>query len=223
MEDVKIFVRSILVSKQHGVKQSLIEKDYQDLVGEKLPWKELGFKTLFDLLTSIPDVAKLEWREDDGDNRVFAVLDGESYASLHAKRMSVKGYGKGSRALNPDEIRMWKIKRGQERSFSDSSASNRSNVSKKEAKRKYKCNNKKKNNIKQSSNQTINGDHQSFQTTIKVKEDPPSRPNDINNAKYGDLQPNMKGLYTLCVKLKYQTGFNELSLVRSNWKPFCSV
>eukprot|EP00795_Rhopilema_esculentum_P006078 gene6078-11461_t len=203
MEDVKIFVRSILVSKQHGVKQSLIEKDYHDLVGEKLPWKELGFKTLFDLLTSIPDVAKLEWREDDGDNRVFAVLDGESYASLHAKRMSVKGYGKGSRALNPDEIRMWKIKRGQERSFSDSSASNKSIK---------KNNNKKKNNIKQSSNQTINGCFQSFQTTIKAKEDPASRPKDVDNAKYGDLQPNMKGLYTLCVKLKYQTGFNELSL-----------
>lgn len=119
LEDAKVFLRSTLLSKKHGIKQSSIEKDYEELVGETLPWRKLGFKTLFDFLLSIPEVAKLEWREEDEDNRVFAVLDKESYASLHAKRMSVKGFGRGSKPLSPEEMKQWQETHGSSPSESE--------------------------------------------------------------------------------------------------------
>ena len=108
LEDVKINLRSVLVSMPKGCKQSNIAKDYKEFLGEMLPYRALGFKNLYELLISIPDVAKLEFRKEDEDNRVFAVLDKNSYSSLHAKRMSVKGFGRGTKALSPEEIEQWK-------------------------------------------------------------------------------------------------------------------
>ena len=111
-DDVKQFLRSILVSKK-GVKQSRVEHDYKELVGESLPWRKLGFKSLFDFLMSLPDVTKLEWRENDEENRVFAVLDKNAFASLHAKRMSERGFGQGTKPRSPKEIAEWKARRRQ--------------------------------------------------------------------------------------------------------------
>eukprot|EP00794_Sanderia_malayensis_P006661 gene6661-7413_t len=109
-DDVKQFLRSILMAKS-GVKQSRIEHDYSQLVGEILPWRKLGFESLFEFLMSIPDVVKLEWREKDEDNRVFAVLDKNCFNSVHAKRMADGGFGQGTKPLSPSEIAEWKAKK----------------------------------------------------------------------------------------------------------------
>eukprot|EP00794_Sanderia_malayensis_P009430 gene9430-10417_t len=109
-DDVKQFLRSILMAKS-GVKQSRIEHDYSQLVGEILPWRKLGFESLFEFLMSIPDVVKLEWREKDEDNRVFAVLDKTCFNSVHAKRMADGGFGQGTKPLSPSEIAEWRARK----------------------------------------------------------------------------------------------------------------
>ena len=214
LEDAKLFLRSTLVSKQHGVQQSKIEHDYEELVGEKLPWQKLGFKNLFEFLMSIPEVAKLEWREEDEDNRVFAVLDGDSYASLHAKRMSVKGFGRGSRPLNPDEINEWKIMHGSSTSESDV-RKNGKKLKNKNNKNSNKSGNQKinngpaKNQPKKTNNDVSHLNHKSFSDN-NLKYMPVSSSQQSQGlagagetlSKYKGLLPNAKGLYSLCVQLK---------------------
>ena len=84
-EDVKSFLRSVLISS-NGVKESRVHKDYQDLSGERLLWKNYGFKSLNEFLTALPDVCVLQYSPKDKENLVYAVELEGTYMSSHAKK-----------------------------------------------------------------------------------------------------------------------------------------
>ena len=83
--DVKSFLRSVLISS-NGVKESKVQKDYHELSGERLMWKDYGFKSLNEFLTALPDVCLLEYSAKDKENRVYAVRLEGTYMSSHAKK-----------------------------------------------------------------------------------------------------------------------------------------
>jgi hypothetical protein len=83
--DVKSFLRSVLISS-NGVKESRVEKDYHELSGEKLLWKNYGFKSLNEFLNAMPDVCVLQYSAKDRENRVYAVHLKGTYMSSHAKK-----------------------------------------------------------------------------------------------------------------------------------------
>lgn len=235
LEDVKLNLRSVLVSMPKGCKQSNIARDYKEFLGEMLPWRTLGFKNLYELLISMPDVAKLEFRQEDEDNRVFAVLDRNSYSSLHAKRMSVKGFGRGTKALSPEEIEQWKRNKLHGGSNSTSSAGG------------LRTNNTKNtcglgavsNNIPNGPSQNIVTNHQipcnsiTPQLTVNLNQTGPNKivaeskgslkitirntdatpASVVEQSKYKDFVPNLEGIYSLFIKLEYRNNVAHLDKV----------
>jgi len=219
LQDAKEFLRATLVSKSHGVQQSKLEKEYEELtVGEKIPWMKLGFNSLFEFLMSMPDVAKLEWRKEDQDNRVFAVLDKETFTSLHARKMSEKGFGRGTKALSPEEIKQWK--QANEISILESDASkNDKKKQNKQKKRSNKTNSRKKSN-KLNGSIKIAASSTSSDSSVSDHIPKSKSDNDVGEPcvmsrkeseepnigvsipeKYKGVLPNAKGLYSICVKL----------------------
>ncbi|XP_046854938.1 uncharacterized protein LOC124447961 isoform X3 [Xenia sp. Carnegie-2017] len=83
--EVKSFLRSVLVSSK-GVKESRVQNDYRELIGEKLMWRNYGFNSLNEFLKAIPDVCTLEYNSKDKENRVYAVHVDGIYMSSHAKK-----------------------------------------------------------------------------------------------------------------------------------------
>lgn len=83
--EVKSFLRSVLVSSK-GVKESRVQNDYRELIGEKLMWRNYGFNSLNEFLKAIPDVCTLEYNSKDKENRVYAVHIDGIFMSSHAKK-----------------------------------------------------------------------------------------------------------------------------------------
>lgn len=89
-DDVKVFLRSIL-STSAGIHQEKVCKEYKDMTGDILPFKELGYKNLYSFLLALEgEVTRLEFDEKCGDNIVYVVLDETKFASGHAKKNSKK-------------------------------------------------------------------------------------------------------------------------------------
>lgn len=84
-EEIKNFLRSVLISSK-GVKESRVQKDYHELAGEKLMWKNYGFLSLNEFLKALPDVCTLQYSAKDKENRVYAVEKEGTYMSSHAKK-----------------------------------------------------------------------------------------------------------------------------------------
>ncbi|XP_028416942.1 uncharacterized protein LOC114541155 [Dendronephthya gigantea] len=84
-EEIKSFLRSVLISS-NGVKQSRVQKDYHELAGERLMWKNYGFSSLNEFLKALPDVCMLQYSPKDKENRVYAVQKEGTYMSSHAKK-----------------------------------------------------------------------------------------------------------------------------------------
>lgn len=83
--EMKMFLRSVCMSA-NGVKESKLEKDYFDLACEKLNWRKLGFRSLREFLSAIPDVCRLQYNTKDKENRVYAVELKGTFMSSHAKK-----------------------------------------------------------------------------------------------------------------------------------------
>ncbi|CAF0992819.1 unnamed protein product [Didymodactylos carnosus] len=59
--DLKQEIRSLLISSQKGLTESQLQRDYADYNSKKeIPYKVMGYKSLLDLLRSMPDVARIE-------------------------------------------------------------------------------------------------------------------------------------------------------------------
>ena len=70
----KKYLRSALLSTKGGVPAEQVYRDYRDLVGEGIPYRRLGYETLENFLTSVPDVCKIS-RKPTGEVVVVAVAD----------------------------------------------------------------------------------------------------------------------------------------------------
>ena len=52
-------LRSLLISAPRGVALPLLAKDYKMVMGKELPYREIGYRTLEQLIDSIPDTIRL--------------------------------------------------------------------------------------------------------------------------------------------------------------------
>lgn len=59
INDIKTIIRSILNSSQNDMTVSQLLHDYNNLEGSTLPYKQLGFNTIFEFLGTINDVLKV--------------------------------------------------------------------------------------------------------------------------------------------------------------------
>ncbi|GFN87055.1 tudor domain-containing protein 7, partial [Plakobranchus ocellatus] len=100
-EQVKIELRSILLSSKDGVPEHLIQSDYEMLSCQRLPYRELGYKSVSAFLKDMPDVAK-EIRLASGEV-FYKAVSNESTAHIQklvgnqksAKKRVGRGRGRG--------------------------------------------------------------------------------------------------------------------------------
>ncbi|GFR81170.1 tudor domain-containing protein 5 [Elysia marginata] len=79
-EQLKIELRSILLSSKDGVPEHLILSDYEMLSCQRLPYKTLGYRSVAALLGDMPDVAR-EIRLASGDV-IYKAVSNESTAHI---------------------------------------------------------------------------------------------------------------------------------------------
>ncbi|CAF3306994.1 unnamed protein product [Rotaria sp. Silwood2] len=58
--DLKTELRSLLISSQQGCNEQQLMRDYDEYNGRKVPFREMGYANLIELLTSMPDVARID-------------------------------------------------------------------------------------------------------------------------------------------------------------------
>ena len=67
-------LRSVLISAPRGVPMRLLLSDYKMVLGCELPYRQLGYHRVEDLLVSIPDVVRVG-RDATGEQACFAVAN----------------------------------------------------------------------------------------------------------------------------------------------------
>ncbi len=60
LEKTKKEVRSLLISAPRGVPARLLLSDYKMVTGKELPYRQLGFRSLDDLVRAIPEVVRAD-------------------------------------------------------------------------------------------------------------------------------------------------------------------
>ena len=70
----KKYLRSALLTSKGGLPAEQVYRDYRDLVGEGIPYRRLGYETLENFLTAVPDVCRIS-RKPTGEVIVVAVAD----------------------------------------------------------------------------------------------------------------------------------------------------
>lgn len=65
-------IRALLISAPNGLSVAEMQRDYNNMIGKPLPFREMGCKTPTDLLKDLPNVTRPTW-----ENGVL-VLRGES-------------------------------------------------------------------------------------------------------------------------------------------------
>ena len=53
-------IRSVLLPNKDGLFLTDLEAEYRGILGESIPWKRLGFFSLYDLVMKIPEAVRVE-------------------------------------------------------------------------------------------------------------------------------------------------------------------
>nr|AGI95999.1 tudor domain-containing 7 protein [Branchiostoma floridae] len=97
-DEVKKFIRAVLLSEQGGVPVRRLCTDYRNLIGHVLDWRGLGFTRLEDFVKAMPDVCRLEALGPEKELRVYGIGDPDSFMSSFAiKAQTVTGPPKKTR------------------------------------------------------------------------------------------------------------------------------
>lgn len=92
-ESVKNTLRSLLVSAKNGLTPSDLRRDYETMVGNAVPIKELGYPSFFELLQSMPDAVAMH--KSRGGTLILSAVASEScrhVVDLVARQKTVKPY-----------------------------------------------------------------------------------------------------------------------------------
>ncbi|GBM55232.1 hypothetical protein AVEN_158118-1 [Araneus ventricosus] len=97
-ESVLLNLRSVTQSCKGGVPLYRLERDYKDLLGTPIPYRELGFNSLETFIQDIPDVISLK-RNREGQFMAEGVADAATahIASLVSRQRQARPSGRGSR------------------------------------------------------------------------------------------------------------------------------
>lgn len=80
--ELKTELRSLLISSQQGCSQDQLMRDYNQYNGRKIPFSEMGYSSLIELLRSMPDVARIE------QTRTYTTIHGVADESTaHIKKL----------------------------------------------------------------------------------------------------------------------------------------
>ena len=58
-DKVKKDIRALLISAPRGVPMQVFPKDYRQMNGKEVPYRDLGYRSLEDFIMSIPDVVRI--------------------------------------------------------------------------------------------------------------------------------------------------------------------
>lgn len=91
---VKRTVRALLLSSKQGCTPKQLLSDYEQIVGESLPYKDLGYHSLMEFVHSIPDVVRVSRMRDTNRTILYGVADDSTkhIAKMVSKQRSVKRY-----------------------------------------------------------------------------------------------------------------------------------
>jgi len=95
---VKIDLRSVLLGMKDGASLRQLHSEYETRVGNPVPFRELGFRNLADLIKNFPDVAYLD--DCSGELKVYAVPDQNT---AHIARMVSKQKVCQNRTVNSQQ------------------------------------------------------------------------------------------------------------------------
>lgn len=59
MDDIKKLIRSILISSPLEMNISKLNRDYNEEIGERIPYQKFGYGSLEQFLRSMPDVLEV--------------------------------------------------------------------------------------------------------------------------------------------------------------------
>ena len=85
-DDVKKCVRAVLLSSDNGVLLSDFCKDYYKLVGNQLPYKQLGFSSCESMVWAMPECVTVVATETDSQLKLYGRGDGVSFMTSAAKK-----------------------------------------------------------------------------------------------------------------------------------------
>ena len=77
LDEVKKRLRALLISSKGGCSPKQLYQDYREVIGEEIPYEELGFNSLTSFINSIPDVVTVS-RTRDGRTMLYAVANQET-------------------------------------------------------------------------------------------------------------------------------------------------
>jgi len=94
----QIELRSVLMGMKNGATIKQLHQEYETRMHSRIPYQQLGFRNVIELIENIPDVAYLD--DSSGELRVFGVPD---KSTAHIARM-VSKQKVGSRIESENEF-----------------------------------------------------------------------------------------------------------------------
>ena len=85
LKNTRSMLRSVLLSAPRGVRARNLEAEYRGITGKIIPYRELGYRSLKDFMTSLQDVARLSTSE--GEPTYHGVADA---STAHIAKMVSK-------------------------------------------------------------------------------------------------------------------------------------
>ena len=104
LDEVKKRLRALLISSKGGCTPRQLYQDYREVIGEEIPYEELGYHSLTSFINAIPDVMTTG-RTRDGRTVLYAVANQETQHILRMVSRQKTSRSAGSPAVQPPKRR----------------------------------------------------------------------------------------------------------------------
>ena len=102
LDRTKKDLRSVLISAPRGVPLSMLLRDFRQILGSELPFRQLGFQRVEDFIRTVPDVVRVD-RGVTGEPTCFAIADAST--SQIARFVALQKKPKLKKSNAPPSIR----------------------------------------------------------------------------------------------------------------------